>query len=246
VRLLTLCLFVEFIMSSIVLASPLTDYSQGNVAIDYTYRFSINAGGQIPSFADFKGPGYTGFNGKLATEGEITAGLGNNFAVQYRQFNPTFNGPAMTNGAYYDKYSGSIQSQEFNILYKLDRHFSLFTGLIKVKPYMSENSFYPGWSASSTICYAGPEERMGQFGLVVSTEIADKLKAYGIGALGAEYRSWQIGLSYALSKSWDLNVDYRNTTFNNYTVSLGNSGGDPSGVQNLTAKGLGIGVTYKF
>ena len=204
-KLLSMCLFILCIMSNIGLASPLTDYSQGSVAMDYTYRPSINVGGQIPDFEYFKGVGYSGFSGKLSTEGGITVGLGNNFALQYQQFNPTFNGPQTSFGPYYDSYGGSLQSQEINVLYKLDKNFAIFTGLLKIKPYMAECSYLPGCLVSSTTFYAGPEKKIGQLGLVASTEIVKKIKVYGIGAIGSDYSSWQVGVSYTVTHNWDFN-----------------------------------------
>lgn len=196
-----LCLFV---LSSIGFASPLMDYSKGKAAIDLTYRPSLDVKDEAGTF-----------DGKAYDWG-FTYGIGNKMALQYKQFNPETDS--------YDGIKHKIKSEEFNVLYKLDKNVSAFTGIVRYQHYFTNiNSITSGQDYKNK----------WQVGLVGSTNVWKKTDAYGVAALGNDYRNWEIGLSYAIAKDIDFNLSYRDAKFKDNSADI-------------TTKGYGFGVTYKF
>ena len=121
-----------FALSSVGLASPLMNYDQGSVEFDYTFRPNVN----FDSTASVSGSytlhtlntsfnygGSISFDGKSDIDAGVTIGIGNNWAVQYRQYNPEgsvwgYSGDGFNVGIY-----GKIRSEELNLLYKVAPRF---------------------------------------------------------------------------------------------------------------------------
>jgi predicted porin len=161
------------------------------------------------------------FDSKSNFDGSITVGLGNNFALQYRNFEPKsadtrFSGIITT---------GKIATNEFNVLYKLDKNVAAFAGYASAKGTME--IFGYGSTSSDT-------KNLWQVGLVGSTAIADKTTLWGSVAAGSNLTNWEVGVSYAFTPNLELNVNYREVKVD-----------DLQGVD-VKAKGLGLGVTFKF
>lgn len=73
-------LAATMVTCSVGMASPLIDYSAGKTAIDVTVR-NTETVGHIVAFD-------ASLDRKYNTELNVTTGLGNNFALQYRYFQP--------------------------------------------------------------------------------------------------------------------------------------------------------------
>ena len=207
--------------ANIGFAAPLSDYSAGKTAIDLTFRNT--------DVAD-KGPGYDiSFDKKNNMDWGITTGLGNKFAVQYNGYN------AKTKDTYVEQFGisgkGELKNQELNVLYKIDDNVSAYMGVVQSKWTISEDS-----SGSSST----DSKNEIQFGLIGSTKIVDKTTAYASFAAGSDLINWKVGLSQEIVPNVDLNVDYRSLKVKNLT------GSDFTDKVDTTAKGLGVGVTYKF
>lgn len=193
-------------VSGVCAASPLTDYSQGKAAIDITFN---------PN-QDLK-VGSESYDGKSSNlDGSFTIGVGNRFAVQYRQLDS-------------EAVSNKLNVQEFNVLYKVNKHVSAYTGFAKT---------YYSVFANDGMELKGPNNNHWQVGLIGSAPIYDKTTAYGIVSAGRDLRSWEVGVSYALAKNMELNVLYRDYKAEN--LSWGGSSAD------ARVKGLGYGLTFKF
>lgn len=256
-----------FAMSSMAMASPLTDYAKGNATLDINYRnnSSYDASVGVSGLSErIEGE----FDGENNWEWGFTYGIGNNWALQYRQATPkgTFNlidyeGSPERTPEVYTRSSSDITAakidleaktrvEEYNVLYKLDKNFSLFTGLVKASPQLKVNAglqMYWEENYSGDIAIVGHDKNIWQFGLMASAPIADKLTAYGIAAFGSDYRNWEAGLGYEIGKNLELNVNYRNIKIEDMTaIGISAPEGNYDVTSDTKAKGWGFGVTYKF
>lgn len=209
--------------ASVASASPLTDYSQGKTSIDLTYR-------NTQQTSNDSSDGKTTLNKKFNPEVGVTVGLGGNFAFQY-------------NGSYYESKNTNVpawsttsdsktkfQSNEYNVLYKLDKHVSGFVGVnrVQAKAFGADGS----WNETSK------SESRFQAGLIGTTTLAKNLVGYANVGVGNDLVKWGIGVGYQFAPGLEFNVDYAETKMNDLEFNGYNS--------DTTAKGLGFGVTYKF
>jgi hypothetical protein len=214
------------VSTSVGFASPLNDYEAGKTSIDVMYRQSdITA----------KGDGFTdSYNKKGNVEFGITTGLGSNFAVQYNGFNTKSKVTAFPDGAggtYNDQ--ATLKVQEFNVLYKLDKNVSAFVGMAKVKGEVNSDGFVMSSTGKNKV----------QIGLIGTTKLADKTTAYAQVGVASDYMSYKIGVSQEIAPNLELNLDYSRT--NAKKLSFDDGAGGRTDVD-VTTKGIGLGVTYKF
>lgn len=213
-------------LSTAALASPLMDYSSGKGSVDLTWRNAQNS-----STGAYYGTSSTKYN----LDGAITFGLGNNFAIQYRTFNPESDAtPSNVGGTAVSK----ISTNEFNLLYKLDKNVAIFTGVGTVK---GEGSFSsaPGYN------YTTQSKTLWQLGVVGNMPIGAKTNLWASAAAGGDsLTNWEIGVSYEFSPGWEFDVNYREVKADTFTGT--NSNGTPFTLNEAKSKGAGFGVTYKF
>ena len=214
-------------------ASPLTDYSQGKVAVDITWQSP-----KIHENYSVDGNSYD-YDKKNNISYGITAGLGNKFAFQYKQSNPeskdTLYGSVDPKTGDFTTQKEKLQVREYNVLYKLTKNISTFTGIAQVKSDLSVNSTLEGGSSSDSTS----KKNIWQFGLVGTVPVADKTNAYAVAAIGSDLTAWKLGLGYELEKNLDLDVFYSYSQYKNLQWQAGGS-------SDFTVKGMGYGVTYKF
>lgn len=250
-------LFV-FALSSVAFASPLTDYSKGKAALDINYRVSpdYDASGRVEGIKGASGT--LSFDGDSNLEWGFTYGIGNNWALQYRQATPK---GTFSYGGYTEENRGetiptiagypvgdnvpafSLEAktrvEEYNVLYQLDKNVSLFTGVVRANPSLKVG--IPEIALNATI--QGEDKNIWQFGVVGSKPLNDNLTAYGLASFGSDYRNWEAGLGYKLCKDVELNVNYRDMKVDNMDVgSLFNL----NAKTDTQIKGWGFGVTYNF
>lgn len=200
--------------TSVGFAAPLNDFSEGKVAIDISARPSN----------DIKADNDTTLDAKTSWEYGITAGVGNNFAVQYKNFNPKSK-----------DYSGDnlkLETQELNVLYKLNENYTVFTGLVQAKS---------KYNLSGLGGLEGDTKSNWQVGVTGQSPLADKLTGYATVAAGADTSSWKLGLAYAVNKNTDFDLFYAENKYNKV-----NFYGGLDLDADYKVKGLGYGVTYKF
>lgn len=216
--------------ASVGFAAPLTDYSVGKTSIDLTSRQS-DIKGEAPA-------GDVSLDKKYNLDWGITTGLGNNFALQYNGYNPKskdtviYSDPTET-----DSMNIKLKTQELNVLYKLDKNISAYAGLVRLKATANQTVDVSGVSTSSSD--ASDTKNKIQFGLVGSTKIADKTTAYASIGVASDFTNWKIGLSQEIAPNVEFNVDYRSLKAKSLAI---NNIGDVD----VTAKGVGFGVSYKF
>jgi hypothetical protein len=208
--------------TSVGFASPLNDYSAGKTQVDLTWRQS-----------DVKAEGDStdgNFNKKGNMEFGITTGLGNNFALQYNNFNGKSKDTDFTNAGGAFSAAATLKMQEFNVLYKVDKNLSVYTGIASVKGSFDSTI---GNSESDT-------KNKVQFGVIGNTKLSDKTTAYAKIGVASGMTNWKVGVSQELAPNLELNLDYGSLKVNK--MAFNNGMGDVD----MTAKGIGVGVSYKF
>jgi predicted porin len=215
------------------LASPLMDYSAGKGSIDLMWqdtRSTMSLSGMS-----------VGFDRKINLDASVTFGMGNNFAVQYRDFSPESDGLYIS-----DPLNGStvatakLKDSELNILYKLNKNVAVFAGMAKVKGTIGQ-SHSTGYYVDAAI--SSDTKQCFQVGMVGSTQVADKTTLWGSVGTGSKITNWEIGAGYEFAPNWEFNINYRKLKAQDlrYTPPFG-----PSMIADNTAEGFGLGVTYKF
>lgn len=179
-------------------ASPLLDCSPGRVAVDYAwYAHQVALGERDADHTPY--------------DWGITAGLGGNTAVQYRQAkfdtdaNPT---------RYY------MRSREINLIHRFDQRVAVFAGLTRVN----------GRSDGGRI----NDHDAVQFGLIGDRQLSDRFHLYGIlsNSKHNEYANVEFGLSYALTPQTEVNLIYRHLSADHIPPAEASS--------NLRGFGLGM------
>ncbi len=218
-KMLTLLLLM-MLFTSVGFASPLTDYSSGKVAVDILflpnidndspYRAKVGSASMAES-ADGKSDNLSW---------GAAFGLGNNFALEYRQMDVATEQCKRSND--YLKIDG----REINVLYKTGKNLAVFVGYHRAK-FINATA---NWSTQSKNAF--------QVGLVGWTDLAPETTLFGRAGLGNDLTSYEIGLSHALSANVDLNLVYRYREAKNFdknTIYIDD-----------TSKGFGAGLTFKF
>lgn len=234
-----------FALSSVAFASPLTDYSKGNWALDLNYRVnnSYDASADVTG-TDFS-TGKQKLDGKNNLELGLTFSLGNNLALQYRQANPK--GDWSYTDTYENEYSRSVgveaktRVEEYNVLYKVNKNLSAFTGYVNAKPSASLSAI--DGEENIGVSLTGHNKNIWQVGLMGTVPIKDKLTAYGIAAVGNDYHNLEAGVGYQITKDLDFNVNYRIlkvekmdvANYDGYTLTT-----------DTKVKGWGFGLTQKM
>lgn len=211
-------------LASVGFAAPLNDFSQGKVAVDISARTN----------GDFKVSDSNGsetYDAKTNWQYGVTVGLGNNFAFEYQNFNPK----SKDYNAFGATINGKLNTQEFNILYKVDKNLTAFTGINTVK------STYEVSGAE----LSGKNKTNWQVGVTGQIDLADKITGYATIAAGHDSNYWKIGASYALDKNLDFNLFYAENKYNDvkYNGIIASTWGNTA---DYTIKGIGYGLTYKF
>ena len=211
---------VSMLLTGMASASPLTDYSAGKVSIDINYS--------KPGI-DFNGYWEASFNKKANWDFAGTFGLGNKFALQYAQANTGSNPTSLYDGSYTDSYK--LHAQQFNVLYQLDKNFSLYTGIIKVDGTYTYHASVE--SAPSNT------KNIWQFGVQGHTKLADKLTGFASLGIGKDLNTYNIGFGYEFAPNLEFNMmyDYK---------KVKKLADDAVPNYDIAVKGLKYGITYKF
>lgn len=248
--------------TAVAYAAPTLDFAQGKATADITFRFSpdYTATGWIEGNS---GNLSQDFNGDTHIEWGMIVGIDRNWAFQYRQANPKakwgipFNSETPTAAPSYSEqvvaapiytpgYPSSVtieskfRQEEYNVLYKLDKNFALFTGLVRATPSLGVNATINGYPVN--IAAQGEDKNIWHFGVLGMAPFADKFNAYGVASFGSDYRNWEVGIAYDVAKNVKLDVNYRDMKVDNMTLAtIGSAVKSDS-----QYKGWGMGITYSF
>ncbi len=215
-------LFLILFVASVGFAAPLADYSAGKVAIDVMSLPNSSARTDLNVLLHpIDGDGKSG-----NFDWGLTAGLGNKFALQYRQYDPeTYN------------QAGDItyktSTKQLNLLYQLDKNLSVFAGYHRAV-----------WRAYRSTPFSETEDK-GSFqgGIIASTKVMDKLTAYTVLGFGSNVANYELGLSYAVSPNVEVNVEYRDMRVKGMAFKAPFAG---ETITNSEFRGIGYGLTFKF
>jgi opacity protein-like surface antigen len=209
------------LFTSIASAAPLTDYSEGKTSIDLTLRNADTSGDSAL--------GKMTFDNKNNLDWQVTSGLGNNLAIQYRQFDT--NSKARNNST-----QNRLNTKEFNVLYKVNKNIAVYTGIMQIK---DTYDIAPSTSLSSE------NSNRWQCGLIGTTKLANKLTGYAAIAAGENLENYELGVAYKIATHLDFNLSYRQINANKVALKGFNRPGADSNVD-YTVKGLGCGISYTF
>lgn len=208
--------------STAAFASPLADYSAGKTAVDLTWHQNA-----IDAKGDF---GNDSFDKKGNVDFGVTTGLGGNFALQYNNYDAKSKNTSLTDAGGAFKAKSSLKMQEVNVLYKIDKNVSLYTGIASVK----------GKIDSDGGSYSNSSQNKLQFGVIGSAPIGSKTTAYAQLGLASNLTNWKVGISQEVAPNVELNIDYQHVQAKKLAFN------DGIGNVDMTSKGLGIGLTFKF
>lgn len=219
-RLLCFTLLSILLIPYLANASPLEDYSLGKASVDVAF---------CPSLDGSFGPGATIpiQSRSTVSDWRATAGLGHDFAVQYRHFNPKSETGCFTvcnqlppNSLVDAKFS------EINLLHKINKNMSVFVGQFRADPSINAIDF--------------PSKNITQFGISHDVKLTDDTHLYTIAALGNHLVNLEIGTSYELNKNVELNISYREVKVDSFRA-------DECGTLcDFKFKGFGFGATVKL
>jgi len=215
------------IMTGTATAGPLTDYSSGNTAIDLTWKPSLQLSDQFINFSN-QSDTNQGDGENSTFHWGITTGFGKGWAIQYKQANSTRESIPDEN------YNFGVKSQEVNVLYQLNTsgNLAVFAGYHQAKFVYTENNHNAIPDTKNTL----------QLGLVGVYPMTAKTNLYGVVGAGKGLFNYELGLSYELAKNIDFNANYQ---YKKVRDLQSNWETNPF-TDDVTTKGFGYGITYKF
>lgn len=141
-------------------------------------------------------------------------------------------------GAYAGTDQSKFSTNEFNVLYKVDKNIAVFVGYVNAKGEMSFSD-YP------QLNFTTKTKNLWQVGVVGSTPMGEKTTLWAsVAAGGSSLLNWEIGVGYEMAPNLELNVNYREVKASDFTGT--SADGTAITAKDLKAKGLGFGITYKF
>lgn len=212
------CLALVFSQAS---ASPLMDYGEGKGSVDVSWR---------PSGLNLSGNTNGHPRDKDNPDAAITLGIGHNFAFQYRHYAAE---SEYTPGHFRGIASSAnwkLTTDEFTVLYKLDKNISAFAGMVSAKGDMN---------AIGVFRYTTDTRNLWQVGFQLVATLAPKTTGWLRAGAGNDLTNWEAGLSYRLSDNLELGATYREIEAKNLHINS---------ISQVSAKskGLGFGLTLKF
>ncbi|WP_312421844.1 outer membrane beta-barrel protein [Anaerospora hongkongensis] len=225
-------------VTSVAFASPLTNYEKGSTAIDISSsispKFEISAGG-ISGTDDSKERLGAG----------VTYGLGDKFALQYKYLDNKSNTYFLevTEPGSYERSTDEFQltGHQLNLLYQLNPNVSAFVGWTRGTA-KDKWTYKAGPDAGDIVERTSGTESQSksgyQVGFVGQTKLADNLTGWASISAGNKVNAYEIGIGYDVAQNTELNVFYRQIKYKDF--SFGDVDFD------VTTKGLGAGVTFKF
>jgi hypothetical protein len=218
--------FIFCILAGTSFASPMTDYSNGKVAIDISINPSVDITG-TDSGGDADWDAKSG-NYNIGA----TFGLGNNIALQINHSQVDTKDYSLYNltGISGSVGHGELTATEINVLYKTSENVSLFAGVLDVKNDIASNL---GFTAK------GKSDNGIQLGVIGTTKFNEQTTGYGIVSIGNATR-FEVGIGQQITDSLDLNLCYRNAQYKDLEYN------DLPGYKyDYKVKGIGFGITYK-
>ncbi len=234
-----LTLAAAMAVTSVSLASPLSNYDKGNLAIDLTTSISPKVDVDVAQL------GGASDDAKNRLGAGITYGIGNRLALQYKYADNKTKDYFYeeTTPSDYNNETDSVQifAHELNVLYQVNPNFSAFVGLTKTSAKLNWSHNYGPNSGNIIDSQSGTVKQSQNgyhVGFIAQTKLADKVTGWASASAGNKLTAYEVGVGYDVAKNTELNVFYRNNKYKKNELD---------GVEfDVTTKGLGAGVTVKF
>jgi predicted porin len=122
-----------------------------------------------------------------------TVGLGDRWAMNYRQINfkPKFNGNPIDSS-----------NKEVNVIYKMNDTIQLMAGYSMTKRHGTFST------------HSLPKDNMVQGGVIASKSLGPSTTLYTLLSLGSKGNNIEVGLSYQIEKDLELTTTYRHLEYN--------------------------------
>lgn len=134
----------------------------------------------------------------------------------------------------------TMTNQELNVLRKINDNVSVLAGVFFNK------TKYVGDDGFGIHSYYAKQKKIAQIGVLLNKQIDDKNNLFGKLAVGKDLNTWKIGLTHAVSKDIDFNVDYSSVRVKNIDMSDTQTNIFTLGDISLKEKLVEVGVTLKF
>jgi opacity protein-like surface antigen len=234
-----LTLAAAMAVTSVAFASPLTNYDKGSLALDLNTSISPKAELTIDGISESD-------DSKERLGAGVSYGLGNKFALQYKfldnkskdyllyEYSDPFDYGNLTLNA-------KLTGHEINVLYQINPNVSAYVGVTRSTAKVTVTENYgpnPGNITDSESLSESQSKNGYQVGLVGQTKLADKLTGWASVSAGNRVNAYEIGLGYDVAKNTELNLFYREVKYKDFNF-------DDTKLD-VTTKGLGAGVTFKF
>ena len=152
--------------------SPLTDFSPGSTMLDLSWKPAT-------------------FEGKNVFDFSVSTGMGNRWAVNYRQMNYDTT---------YNAVEYSAKNKELNVIYQLNKNVLLYTGYSMTK------------GSNKNMGKAIDDKNVPQVGAIAMKKLNDTLTLYSILGGGNNVANVEFGLSYQVNPVMEITSTYRHFT----------------------------------
>ncbi len=160
-------------MAVTAFAAPMGSTELGDVRVDLNYGFSQDVG---PVDGD------SGIVG-----GDVTVGLGGNWAFQYENYTVGIDFPGADNA----------EEHHFRALYKLTPNVGVFAGVTHANIADGDGN---------------PDSTGFQAGVVGQIDLTDDVFAWGSVGLGNDINTYELGVGYNVTPQLDVHVLYRESS----------------------------------
>lgn len=226
----SLSLIGAMLIANVCMASPLTDYSQGNVSLDVSIASDTKV--KITHHVADNPDTIDSLNAKSNNVAyNLTVGLGG-VGIQYR------NSPMQTVTGYADYLLSDVSHnptfQEVNVLKQVNKNIAGFIGY-----HQAQDTF----TIVDTREIKTDRKNTLQVGVIGKSALSKDAELFGIMAFGKDLTSYEAGITQKLGKGWAINLSYREKEVKNLELHDELVGDWKSDVK---VSGVNWGVTYSF
>lgn len=177
-----------------VYASPVTDFAKGHISAEFgsTLNSTFNGSGEVTGKAD----------GKSGFKYGVTAGLGDNWALQFKggKFKSEVFSAYSTSLNHTVSTYGKSTHQEINLIHRIGPNVSAVAGWVQNK-FSYGNTVAPATIASL------------HAGFMADQKLNEKATLFAAVLSGKDVLFWEAGVSYKIAKDAHFNVSYGERQF---------------------------------
>ncbi|MCC5463893.1 hypothetical protein [Pelosinus baikalensis] len=212
-----------FMTTSIVYASPVTEFEKGAISVEIGSTLDSKVSGRGKVSADVVGD--------FGFKATATAGVNDRFAVQLKHGMFKSERTTIPVGPISMTSYAKAEPSDFNFLYKVNPNLTFITGYEYTK--ISYGDFVSSASKSAL-----------HFGFTGTHKLNDNYTLFATLLGGKDVSLKEIGVSYKMSKSTTFNVSYAERKVKD--VDLKVPGAHITGKENYTMKGISCLFAFKL